>query len=52
VLKDTFVHSLSTSLRLSAAVAALGVAIALVMLRSQRVPASSPVRAAVPARPS
>jgi MFS family permease len=52
VLKDTFVHSLSTSLRLSAAVAAVGVAIALVMLRRQHVPAPSPVRAAAPARPS
>jgi EmrB/QacA subfamily drug resistance transporter len=52
LLKDTFVHSLSTSLRLSAAVAAVGVAIALVMLRSRRAPVPSPVRAAAPARPS
>jgi EmrB/QacA subfamily drug resistance transporter len=45
VLKDTFVHSLSASLKLSTAVAAVGVVIALVFLRDARAPA----RASVPA---
>jgi EmrB/QacA subfamily drug resistance transporter len=46
VLKDTFVHSLASSLRLSAAVAAAGVAIALLTLRGSRAPA----RTATPSR--
>jgi EmrB/QacA subfamily drug resistance transporter len=46
VLKETFVQSLSTSLKLSTAVAAAGVAIALLTLRSGRVPAPHPMRAA------
>jgi EmrB/QacA subfamily drug resistance transporter len=41
-LKETFVHSLSVSLKLSTAVAVAGVAIALVMLRSER--SEAPVR--------
>ena len=45
VLTDTFVHSLSASLKLSTAVAAAGVVIALTMLRSTRAPVSAPVRA-------
>jgi hypothetical protein len=45
VLKDTFVHSLSASLKLSTAVAAVGVVVALVFLRDARAPA----RASVPA---
>jgi EmrB/QacA subfamily drug resistance transporter len=40
VLKETFVHSLSSSLRLSTAVAACGVVIALLTLGSVREPAS------------
>ena len=47
VLKDTFVHSLSASLKLSTAVAVAGVVIALVMLRGSRAPAHAPVPAAV-----
>jgi EmrB/QacA subfamily drug resistance transporter len=43
VLKDTFVHALSTSLKLSTAVAAVGVVIALVTLRGERVHAPAPV---------
>jgi hypothetical protein len=39
VLKDAFVHSLSASLKLSTAVAVVGVVIALTMLRSSRAPA-------------
>ena len=39
MLKDAFVHSLSASLKLSTAVAAAGVVIALVMLRGSRAPA-------------
>jgi predicted MFS family arabinose efflux permease len=39
VLEDAFVHSLSASLKLSTAVAAAGVVIALTMLRGSRVPA-------------
>jgi hypothetical protein len=48
VLKETFVSSLSASLRLSTAVAVTGVVIALVMLRTQgrRVPAPVPATAA------
>jgi EmrB/QacA subfamily drug resistance transporter len=46
VLKDTFVHALSTSLKLSTAVAVVGVVIALVMLRGEHVSAPSPVRGA------
>jgi EmrB/QacA subfamily drug resistance transporter len=45
VLKETFVHSLSTSLRLSTAVAVAGVAIAVLMLRGQPKLAAQPVRA-------
>jgi EmrB/QacA subfamily drug resistance transporter len=45
VLKETFVHSLSSSLRLSTAVAVAGVAIALLMLRGQPKPAGQPLRA-------
>jgi EmrB/QacA subfamily drug resistance transporter len=45
VLKETFVDSLSTSLKLSTAVAVAGVAIALLMLRGQPKPAARPVRA-------
>jgi len=48
VLKETFVHSLAMSLRLSTAVAAAGVVIAFVLLRGERGLAPSPVRA-VPA---
>jgi hypothetical protein len=44
VLKDTFVHSLSASLRLSTAVAAVGAVIALVLLRGERDRVPSPVR--------
>src|SRR2546428_3434520 len=40
VLKETFVHSLSSSLKLSTAVAACGVALALLTLRGERAPAS------------
>jgi EmrB/QacA subfamily drug resistance transporter len=39
VLKETFVHSLSSSLKLSTAVAAMGVAIALLTLRGAPAPA-------------
>jgi EmrB/QacA subfamily drug resistance transporter len=46
VLKDTFVHALSTSLKLSTAVAVVGVVIALVMLRGEHVSAPSAVRGA------
>jgi MFS family permease len=46
ILRDTFVHSLSTSLKLSTAVAAAGVVIAVVMLRGEPVPALAPVRVA------
>jgi EmrB/QacA subfamily drug resistance transporter len=45
VLKETFVHSLSASLRLSTAVAVAGVAIALLMLRGQPKPVGQPLRA-------
>ena len=45
VLKDTFVHSLSVSLRLSAAVAVVGVVIALLMLRGERVHGRAPLHA-------
>jgi MFS family permease len=55
VLKDAFVHSLSASLKLSTAVAAAGVVIALTMLRSSRAaapaPISAPVAAVAPGRP-
>ncbi|PWU19014.1 MAG: MFS transporter [Candidatus Rokuibacteriota bacterium] len=44
VLKDTFVHSLAMSLRLSTAVAVVGVLIAFVLLRKERAPAATPVR--------
>ena len=44
VLKETFVHSLASSLRLSTAVAAGGVAIALLMLRGKRAPRPTQVR--------
>jgi EmrB/QacA subfamily drug resistance transporter len=47
VLKDTFVHSLSASLKLSTAVAAAGVVIALVTLRGARAPARGSVPASV-----
>jgi MFS family permease len=47
VLKDTFVHALSASLRLSTAVAAAGVVIALVTLRGARAHALGPVPASV-----
>ena len=47
VLKDTFVHSLSTSLKLSTAVAAVGVVIALTTLRDARAPARAGVSPAV-----
>jgi EmrB/QacA subfamily drug resistance transporter len=45
VMKETFVHSLSVSLKLSTAVAAAGVAIALLTLRGSHVSAPHPVRA-------
>jgi EmrB/QacA subfamily drug resistance transporter len=45
VLKETFVHSLTVSLRLSAAVAVVGVVIALVLLRGERVHGRVPVLA-------
>jgi hypothetical protein len=48
VLKETFVNSLSTSLKLSTAVAAAGAVLALVMLRGERAPASSEPRVAQP----
>jgi MFS family permease len=43
-MKDTFVYSLSMSLRLSTAVAAVGVVIAFVLLRNERAHSPSPVR--------
>jgi EmrB/QacA subfamily drug resistance transporter len=46
VMKDTFVHSLSASLKLSTAVAVVGVVIALTTLRTAR--AQAPVRAPAP----
>jgi EmrB/QacA subfamily drug resistance transporter len=46
VLKETFVQSLSTSLKLSTAVAAAGVAIALLTLRGSHASAPHPVHAA------
>jgi MFS family permease len=46
VLKETFVHSLSSSLKLSTAVAVAGVAVALLTLRTKRTPAPEPVVAA------
>jgi EmrB/QacA subfamily drug resistance transporter len=52
LLKETFVHSLSTSLKLSTAVAATGVVIALVMLRGERAPAARPLRATPAPEPS
>jgi EmrB/QacA subfamily drug resistance transporter len=55
VVKDAFVHSLSASLKLSTAVAAAGVVIALTMLRSSRAsapaPVSAPAAAVAPGRP-
>jgi hypothetical protein len=45
VLKETFVHSLSSSLKVSTAVAACGVALALLTLRSGRAHAPAPVAA-------
>jgi MFS family permease len=45
VLKETFVHSLSVSLKLSTAVAVAGVVLALVMLRDKRVAEPAPVKA-------
>ena len=50
--RDTFVHSLSASLKLSTAVAAAGVVIALVMLRDARVPSAARCRRASPRRPT
>jgi EmrB/QacA subfamily drug resistance transporter len=44
-LKDTFVHALSMSLKLSTAVAVVGVVIALTTLRGERAHAPGPVRA-------
>jgi MFS family permease len=52
VMRETFVHSLSVSLKLSTAVAVAGVAIALLTLRSGRVPAARPVRATPAPEPS
>jgi MFS family permease len=52
VMKETFVHSLSTSLKLSTAVSAAGVAIALLTLRGGQVPAGRPVRATPAPEPS
>jgi EmrB/QacA subfamily drug resistance transporter len=46
VLKEAFVHSLSASLKLSTAVAAVGVVIAIVVLRGSRAPAPGHVPAA------
>jgi MFS family permease len=48
VLKETFVHSLSASLKLSTAVSVVGVLIALTTLRSARVRAPSGAPAPVP----
>jgi hypothetical protein len=45
VLKETFVHSLSSSLKLSTAVAASGVVLALLTLRSGRAHAPAPATA-------
>jgi hypothetical protein len=44
VLKETFVHSLAMSLRLSVAMAVVGVAIAALTLNDRRAYAPSPVR--------
>ncbi len=52
LVKETFIHSLSVSLRLSAAVAVVGVIIAVVMLRGERVHGASAVRAAAAAAPA
>ena len=52
VLKETFIHSLTVSLRVSAAVAVVGVVIAVVMLRGERVHGASAVRAAAAAAPA
>jgi EmrB/QacA subfamily drug resistance transporter len=52
VLKETFVHSLSSSLRLSTAVAASGVVLALLTLRSGRSRAPGAVPAAAAAESS
>jgi EmrB/QacA subfamily drug resistance transporter len=48
VLKETFVHSLSVSLRLSAVVALVGVVVALVLLHGERVHGRAPVAAPAP----
>jgi MFS family permease len=48
-LKETFVHSLSSSLKLSTAVAACGVAVALLTLRSGRAHAPAPAAPPAPA---
>ena len=47
IMKDTFVHALSASLKLGTAVAAAGVVIALVTLRGARAPARVSVPASV-----
>jgi hypothetical protein len=52
VLKETFVHSLTSSLRLSSAVALAGAMIAVLMLRGQPRPAGRPVRAQPAPEPS
>ena len=49
VLKETFVHSLSASLRLGAAVAAVGVAIAVLTIDGHRVRQATGVPAAAAA---
>jgi EmrB/QacA subfamily drug resistance transporter len=52
VLKETFVHSLSTSLRLSTAVAVAGVVVALVLLRGEPAAATRPISATPAPEPS
>jgi EmrB/QacA subfamily drug resistance transporter len=52
VLKETFVHSLTSSLRLSSAVALAGAMIAVLMLRGQPRPAGRPVRGQPAPEPS